>query len=890
MIRTPSALASTVTAGGRSSSRLVEYRRKRDFTVTPEPSGSAPPRGTGDSFVIQKHAATRLHYDFRLELDGVLLSWAVPKGPSLDPAEKRLAMRTEDHPVDYGSFEGVIPEGEYGGGTVLLWDRGTWSPVGDPRAGLAKGKLEFVLHGEKLHGRWTLVKIRGRASRDADKAWLLIKGRDEAVRAAADYDVTEALPKSVTTRRSMDAIANQRDRVWHSNQPATQPRGRRAASASSASRRVAPAVPSGARRASLPAFIAPQLATLVAAAPEGDEWLHEMKFDGYRVLCRIERGSVQLLSRNGSDWTDRLPGIARAASRLGARSAMLDGEVAVVMPNGVTSFNALQNALGGDRGDEPVYFVFDLLHLDGHDLTGVPLVERKGTLRALLESGTAGPTLRYSDHVAGNGEAFLRQACRMSLEGVVSKRSDAPYQSGRSRSWLKAKCIQEQEVVVGGFTDPEGSRAGIGALLLGVHDDSGRLVYVGKVGTGFSSRAAIDLRHKLERLVQSSSPFATRPPGTARAHWVRPKLVGEVEFTEWTPDGRLRHPSWKGLREDKPAREIVRERPAGEDGGSRPRASAGGRAKLAFVRARTRPTARRAPGTAMAAEVAGVRITHPDRVLYQPQGITKLDLAKFYETIADWILPHLRGRPTSLVRCPEGLAKECFYQKHVGTWAPAALRRVRIREKKKVGEYLVVEDLPGLIGLVQIGILEIHTWNAVAEHLEEPDRLVFDLDPGDDVPWRDVVAAARTLRAYLQDVGLESFLKTTGGKGLHLVVPIDPGPGWDDCLAFARSVADELARDSPKSFTADVSKSERRGRIYVDYLRNLRGATAVAAFSTRARQGAPVSTPLAWDELGARIRSDHFTVSNLPRRLASLRSDPWKAYETTHQALPAVRR
>ena len=498
--------------------------------------------------------------------------------------------------------------------------------------------------------------------------------------------------------------------------------------------------------------------------------------------------------------------------------------------------------------------------------------------------------MRYSDHVTGNGEAFLRQACRMSLEGVVSKRSDAPYQSGRSRSWLKAKCIQEQEFVVGGFTDPEGSRAGIGALLLGVHDDSGRLVYVGKVGTGFSSRAAIDLRHKLERLVQSSSPFATRPPGTARAHWVRPKLVGEVEFTEWTPDGRLRHPSWKGLREDKPAREIVRERPAGEDGGSRPRASAGGRAKLAFVRARTRPTARRAPGTAMAAEVAGVRITHPDRVLYQPQGITKLDLAKFYETIADWILPHLRGRPTSLVRCPQGLAKECFYQKHVGTWAPAALRRIRIQEKKKVGEYLIVDDLPGLIGLVQIGILEIHTWNAVAEHLEEPDRLVFDLDPGDDVPWRDVVAAARTLRAYLQDVGLESFLKTTGGKGLHLVVPIDPGPGWDDCLAFARSVADELARDSPKSFTADVSKSERRGRIYVDYLRNLRGATAVAAFSTRARQGAPVSTPLAWDELGARIRSDHFTVSNLPRRLASLRSDPWKAYETTHQALPAVRR
>ncbi len=881
MTRTHSPLAAPETAGGRASTRLREYRRKRDFSVTPEPGGHEPARGKGDSFVIQKHAATRLHYDFRLELDGVLLSWAVPKGPSLDPAEKRLAMRTEDHPVEYGSFEGVIPEGEYGGGTVLLWDHGIWKPLGDPRKGLAKGKLEFTLDGSKLHGRWTLVKIRGRQSRDADKAWLLIKGRDESSRSAGDYDVTGALAESVATGRGLDEIARQRDRVWRSSKPARSTRPRRAAAAG-APRSVDAAALPGARRASLPAFVEPQLATLVTAPPDGDEWLHEMKFDGYRVLCRIQRGGARLLSRKGLDWTARLPGVASAAARLGARSAMLDGEVAVVLPNGVTSFNALQNALGGDGGDALVYFVFDLLHLDGSDLTGVPLEQRKEALRALLEMSSAGPTLRYSDHVAGNGEAFLRHACRMALEGVVSKRRDARYESGRGRSWLKAKCIQEQEFVVGGFTDPEGRRSGIGALLLGVHDDDGTLVYVGKVGTGFTSRMAAELRGRLDALGMPACPFVPRPPGVPRAHWVRPQLVGEVEFTEWTPDGRLRHPSWKGLREDKPAREVVRERPAGAGAAPRPRS------RKAAAAAPARPAAARiSTRGAGTAEVAGVRITHPDRVLYPPQGITKVELAEFYESIAEWILPHLRGRPTSLVRCPEGLAKECFYQKHVGVWAPAALRRVRIQEKRKVGEYLIVEDLPGLVGLVQIGILEIHTWNATAERLEEPDRLVFDLDPGDGVSWSDVVVAARTLRGLLRSLGLETFLKTTGGKGLHLVAPIDRGPGWDDCLAFARAVAGRLARESPRSFTADVAKSERRGRIYLDYLRNLRGATAVAAYSTRARAGAPVSTPLAWDELGPRMRSDHFTVSNLGRRLASLRHDPWKDYARTRQALPA---
>jgi bifunctional non-homologous end joining protein LigD len=515
-----------------------------------------------------------------------------------------------------------------------------------------------------------------------------------------------------------------------------------------------------------------------------------MKFDGYRVLCRIEHGSVRLRSRTGADWTDRLPGVARAAARLRARTTMLDGEVAIVMPNGVTSFNALQNALGGESGDEPVYFVFDLLHIDGYDLTGSRLEARKQALHALLASRGSAPTLRYSDHVVGNGDAFLRQACRMGLEGVVSKRRDAPCESGRGRSWLKTKCVQEQEFVVGGFTDPEGGRRGIGGLLLGVYDEGGRLVYVGKVGTGFSHDAAIDVRRKLDGLAERTPPFASRPPGAARAHWVRPQLVGE--------------------------------------GSTKPSATGSCRTCGAGQH-RSCAAPRDSPGSAST-------------------------------------------RSTS-ARKPR--------RRSVGSG---------YGEKKKVGDYLVVDDVPGLIGLVQIGVLEIHTWNAVAERLEEPDRLVFDLDPGDDVPWRDVVTAARRLRADLQDVGLIAFPKTTGGKGLHLVVPIDRGSGWDECFAFARSVAEALARDSPRSFTADVAKSARRGRIYLDYLRNLRGATAVAAFSTRARAGAPVSTPLAWDELGPRLRSDHFTVSNLLRRLASLRQDPWKDYATTHPPLPAVRR
>ena len=913
---------------GATDGSLREYRRKRRFSRTPEPEGAAAPAraeppGGERVFVIQKHAATRLHYDFRLELEGVLKSWAVPKGPSLDPADKRLAMHVEDHPLEYGDFEGIIPKGEYGGGTVMLWDHGTWTPEGDPHRDYRAGSLKFSLHGEKLRGSWALVRIRDRRqTRDDERSWLLIKHDDEAARPAARYQVVDAEPDSVVTGRSMEQIAAAQDRVWHSNRgagaqddgaagrPSARAGGRspsRAASAragAAAPARIDPAQVEGARPASLPRFVPPQLATLVSQAPVGDDWLHEMKFDGYRILARREDDDVTLRSRNGRAWTDHFPAVADSVRALPARQLLLDGEVAVVTRDGRTSFQALQNLMSSAGGGGAlVYMVFDLLHVDGYDLTRARLEDRKAALARLLGAPGGEPgALRYSDHVVGSGAEFFAEACRLGLEGVVSKRRGAPYRSTRGADWVKTKCLSRQEVVIGGYTDPEGSRSGIGALLTGVYED-GRLVYVGKVGTGFTARTLQDLKERLTPLEQPSSPFSARLTGLGRPHWVRPELVAEVNFGEWTADGRMRHPSFQGLREDKPAAQVVRERPATPPEDERPepprpRREAPASTSAGPSKSRDRRRAGNARGGGPAgdgassgeAAVAGVRITHPDRVLYPPQGITKIGLARFYESIAEWILPHLRDRPTTLVRCPDGAHKTCFYQKHTGYWAPDTVRRVPIKEKTKTGEYLVVDDLPGLIGLVQIGILEIHTWNSTVSELERPDRIVIDLDPGDGVPWSRVVAGARLVRARLEAAGLQSFVKTTGGKGLHVVAPLIPRAGWDECAAFARRMAEEIARDEPRRYLARMARSERAGRIFVDYLRNVRGATSVAAYSTRARPDAPVSVPLDWDELSPRVRSDHYTVTTLPRRLAALRADPWTAYRTVRQSLPEPER
>jgi bifunctional non-homologous end joining protein LigD len=835
---------------------LREYRRKRDFKKTPEPAGqvAAEPRPQRRAFVVQKHAASRLHYDFRLELEGVLKSWAIPKGPSLDPADKRLAMHVEDHPLEYGDFEGIIPKGQYGGGTVLLWDRGTWEPVGDPHKSYRAGSLKFRLHGEKLRGGFALVKIGGRRqSRDEGRSWLLIKERDAEAESSRSTPIVEGQPTSVASGRSIEQIAAAEDRVWNSNRDghdATAP----------------PIEVPGARRAALPKFVQPELATLVERPPEGDRWLHELKHDGYRMLARLDHRRAQLLSRNARDWTQSFPDVAAAVARLPAEQAILDGEVTVLLPDGTSSFQALQNFMSGTAGGRLTYMIFDLLYLDGRDLTGARLEDRKAALARLLASANdKAAMLRYSDHVVGSGAEFLAQASRLGLEGIVSKRRDAPYRGTRGTDWLKIKCLAQQEIVIGGYTEPEGSRVGIGALLGGVYEDA-RLVYIGKIGTGFDTRTLRHLKARLTRLEQKTHPFAARPPGSARAHWVKPELVAQVKFSEWTSDGKLRQPTFQGLRSDKPATAVVRERPSkAENDPKQP-----------------------APPPAASGEptVAGVRLTHADRVLYPRLGTTKLDLARFYESIAEWILPHLEGRPTTLVRCPEGVAKACFYQKHTGYWAPESLRRVKIQEKRKVGEYLIVDSLASLLGLVQIGILEIHTWNSVVDRLEQPDRVVFDLDPGPGVKWAEVIECARLIRDRLEALRLASFVKTTGGKGLHVVAPIAPGPSWDETAEFSRVVAESTVRAHPRRYVARMAKSERRGKIFIDYLRNVRGATSVAAYSTRAKPEATVSVPLAWDELSPRITSDHFTIANLRNRLDGLKADPWAAYWKTRQKLP----
>jgi bifunctional non-homologous end joining protein LigD len=856
---------------------LEAYRRKRDFRKTSEPSGTrAKKRARGaPRFVVQKHAATRLHYDFRLEHAGVLLSWAVPKGPSLDPRERRLAVRVEDHPLDYAAFEGTIPEGEYGAGAVIVWDRGTWQPHGDPAEGLRRGKLEFELDGEKLHGRWTLVRMNADRERSngAKQNWLLIKGRDEAARTGGEAEIVERLPKSVGSGRTIDDV----ERGTRARRGASTKRIAKAAGAPSWGRARVDVV-EGAVRAPLPKTIEPELATLVSDAPTGDEWLHEIKFDGFRILCRLDRGDVRLLTRRGNDWTSRFPSVAAAAKRLRAKEAFLDGEVVVLQPSGRSSFQDLQNSMNRGRDEDIAYCVFDLLHLDGFDLRGAALEARKRALETLLRGAPS--ALRFSSHTEGAGKETFREACRLALEGIVSKRRDRPYVGGRGTDWVKVRCEQRQELVIGGFTDPQGSRVAFGALLLGVHDDEGRLRFAGKVGTGFDERTLRSVHRRLREIETLESPFANPPlGGRARGvHWVKPTLLAEIEFTEWTKDGSLRHPVFLGLRDDKPAKDVVREVPrTPREVGAKPRATA-------------RPKKSRAADS-QEVVVAGVRLTHPGRVVYPEQGITKLELAQYYQEIARWILPHVSDRPLALVRCPEGRGGQCFYQKHLRDLASDAVRSVEIEEESgRSGAYPVVDSVAGLVSLVQMGVLEIHPWGARADDLEHPDRVIFDLDPSADVSWERVVDGARLVHECLERLGLKSFVKTTGGKGLHVVAPLGGRSTWDELREFAREVAEIIVRSAPSLYTATMSKEKRRGRIFVDWFRNGRGATAVAAYSTRARPGAPVSTPLRWDELDHVRGSDAFTVRTLPARLARWRpsatSNPWHGFAQARQLLP----
>jgi bifunctional non-homologous end joining protein LigD len=863
---------------------LEEYRRKRDFRKTPEPAGAARPRkqrNAGLSFVIQKHAARRLHYDFRLELDGVLKSWAIPKGPSLDPGEKRLAVHVEDHPLDYGDFEGVIPEGEYGGGTVLLWDRGSWVPADpDPDAAYRKGSLKFTLQGEKLHGNWALVRMGGKAAGERRENWLLIKERDaEAVPQSGDAIVADN-PLSVATGRSLDAIAADRDWVWHSNQAGSS----NEPSPAPVKTRPLASIP-GVRKGPMPNNPKPQLATLADKAPEGADWLHEIKYDGYRLLARVDRGKVRLITRGGLDWTKKFPGLARHLGELPVNAALIDGELVHLETDGTTSFSGLQDAISSGKTDALTFFAFDLLYQGGWDLSGAALEDRKAALAEIIRPNAQG-MLRYSDHQIDRGPDFLRQACSFSLEGIISKRRSEPYRPGRSGGWLKVKCRNREEFVVVGFTDPERSRQGFGALLLGYYDPQGALRYAGRVGTGFNTAQLVELRKRVEALARAEPPVSL-PKGVSRkgVHWIDPRLVAEIEFATWTADAIVRQASFQGLRDDKKAREVVY--------GKHSSAAVASDARSKKAAVRPKQSAPSDPETAQPQRARdgsmmfeGVRLTHPDRILYPGTTLTKLDVARYYAAIADWTLPHLTHRLLTLVRTPGGPGQKTFYQKHVGVGMPETIKRFEMPGETET--YPFVEDLSGLVALAQMDVLEIHPWGSRIEKLETPDRVTIDLDPDEGLPWERVTEAALDVRGALLGVGLKSFAKTTGGKGLHVVIPLTPKLSWDEVKAFAKWLADSFVAQRPEQFTANMSKKARQGRIYLDYLRNSRGATAVGAYSPRSRPGAPVSIPLSWEEVEQGIRPESFTVEAVTTRVATLEADPWAEIGKVRQSLSAA--
>src|SRR3984893_5968965 len=895
---------------------LQVYRRKRKFDVTPEPRGRAH-RAKGNQFVIQKHAARRLHYDLRLELDGVMKSWAVTRGPSLVPDEKRLAIHEEDHPIEYNAFEGTIPQGEYGGGTVMVWDRGRWYPEGDPHAGYKKGHLAFTLDGEKLHGRWHLVRMHGRAG-EKKEPWLLIKSNDEEARGANDPAIREDEPLPAVSGRSISEIAEGkgRKRVWHSNKSvkdnvkagatkgnaaprrasagkSAQPRARRrgAAASKKSSKENAKDNDRSAPGARLPGFVPPSLAILRATAPSGTGWAHELKFDGYRIQARLDHGEVRLLTRKGLDWSEKFPNIAAAVAKLPARTALIDGEVVVEEENGVSSFSALQAALKAGERERFVYYVFDLLHIDGRDLTGLPLIERKAELARLVEKEQRGP-IKNSEHFEDEGSAVLRHACELRLEGIVSKRMDAPYRSGRSDIFIKTKCSNAQELVVGGYSPSTVRPRAIGALVVGYYDH-GRLIYAGRVGTGYTQSLAQDLWKRLHPLEIDAPPFDQIPREEARrrdVRWVEPKTVIEANLRGWTADAIVRQAAFKGVREDKPPREVVRETPITTETAAARRAAPKVAAETAKAMTRTSKTkGRPSAGKSSTRRQEGrteVRFTHPDRVYWPDAGVTKQDLADYYRSVWDWIAPHLVSRPLALLRCPDGTSGQCFVQKHASAGlSEKSLRTVIDRKGRQI---IAVEDLDGLLSLVQAGVLELHVRGSTIEHLDVCDRIVFDIDPGDGVAWVDVVAAARDVRERLAAIDLQSFVKLSGGKGLHVVLPID-GADWDTTKNFAQAVALAMTADDPKRYVAKMTKSLRKGKIFVDYLRNSLEQTSVAAYSTRAREGAPVSAPVTWEELPRTKGGNQYTLINLGKRLGGLKQDPWKEIGRVKQKLPDLR-
>lgn len=837
---------------------LSEYRRKRDFKTTPEPKAEKA-KSKGNSFVIQKHAARRLHYDLRLEMDGVLKSWAVTRGPSLVPGDKRLAVHVEDHPLSYGDFEGVIPPGQYGSGEVIVWDRGTWEPIFDARKGYKKGHLEFTLKGEKLWGHWHLVRMAGKEGETREN-WLLIKGEDEAAREPGDPEIVDELPLSVKSGRPVESLkGDAKAAVWNSRKTST--KSKKSGAAAGSPPKLGERKLKGAKSGSLPDFLPPALATLVQTVPKGDRWLHEIKLDGYRIEARIDHGEVRLLTRSGLDWTDRFgKRLLTTLKSLPVQAALIDGEIVVESGNGSSDFSLLQQDLSEGRADRFTYYVFDLMHLDGQDLTGAPLVDRKNLLEALMEKAEDG--LKYSSHFRESGDLVLKHACRLSLEGVISKVAEGPYRTGRGRDWVKSKCTARQELIIAGYAPSSVSPKAIGSLIMAVHEEGG-LRHVGRVGTGYSQKLARQLFDRLQPLVRDKSPFSEKLTAAERKDvvFVEPELLAEIEFRGWTGDAHLRHASFRGLRDDKSAVDVIQETAV------EPPSTQNSR--------KARTAVRRDNAAEKAAETARrtVTLTHPDRLYWPEAGVTKEGLADYYALVWPRIAPFIVDRPLALLRGPEGYQRTCFFQKH--GWRGMRKDIIAIRDPKDDEALIGIRDLEGLLALVQGAALEIHPWGSRAGDLERPDMVNIDLDPGPGVSWDRVIDAAFEVKRRFEDMGLTGFVKTSGGKGLHVVAPLKPKAAWPEVKAAMKALADSMSADSPTDYVSTVSKAKRKGKILIDYLRNGRGATAVAPYSTRARSGAPVSMPLAFDELGPDMLPNHFTVENVPARLTGLDADPW---------------
>ena len=852
---------------------LDDYNRMRDFSATSEPaakrSGKKTAKDHALQFCIQKHDASRLHYDFRLELDGALKSWAVPKGPSLDPKVKRLAVHVEDHPIDYATFEGSIPEGHYGAGDVIVWDRGVWIPQEDPAKAYAKGKLKFELQGEKLGGLWNLVRTHMPGKQEQ---WFLIKHQDSAAKPESDYDVVAAEPDSVLSDRT---IVPKKAKTAAKPKPVKKPARKVAAKQRSAQL-------TGAHKAKLPDQLKPELATLVEKAPPG-EWSYEIKFDGYRIMARIDHDEVKLFTRNGHDWTHKLPKQAEALAALGLESAWLDGEMVVANEQGVPDFQALQNAFESNRSGNILYYLFDMPYLNGVDLREVPVEERRVALATVLKPNKD-PLLRFSDAFGEEPEALLNSACQMQMEGLIGKRLGSPYVSRRSSDWIKLKCKHRQEFVVVGFTDPQGARNAFGALLLGLHDrDSGELRYAGKVGTGFNETT---LKHIYEQLkpLQVKKPAVVNPPTGFDAkgvHWLKPVLLAEVAFAEMTKDGSVRHAVFHGLRDDKPAEDITEERAKAVKAQTSRKSAADKPAT-----ATKKKTAKAAPAPSQVGLGDGkVRITHPDRVIDASSGTTKVQLAEYYASVAEWILPELKDRPVALVRAPDGIAGELFFQKNAER---LAIPGITTLDKDVTGQpVMIINNAEALIGAVQMSTVELHTWNATTENLDKPDRFVLDLDPDPALPWKSMVEATQLTLSVLDELGLKAFLKTSGGKGIHLVVPLTRKHGWDEVKDFSHAIVSHMAKLLPERFSAVSGPKNRVGRIFIDYLRNGLGATTICAYAARTREGLPVSVPIFREEVAELKGGNQWNIHNVQERLAEVGDEPWADLKKTRQTITA---